>query len=226
MKNNHPSSVLFVGKAQCEHTARALAFCREHFASVEAALGKWGDPFPEAVRKWEGDYLISFLSRWVLPADLLRRARCAAINFHPAPPEYPGIGCYNYALYENAKTYGVTCHHMAARVDTGPVIAVKRFPLFPSDTVDSLFARTYDYLLTLFYEIAGLLVEGKTLPVSPEQWTRKPMTRRDLQALMRISPDMSREEVARRIRATASSAMKPWIELHGFIFEWKGETHG
>jgi methionyl-tRNA formyltransferase len=101
-------SLLFLGKANDSDCARALAFCQQNFAQLTYCLGKWGDPLSDDIRRWEGDYLISFLSRWVIPEDLLKRARRAAINFHPASPEYHGIGCNNFALYENAREYGVT----------------------------------------------------------------------------------------------------------------------
>ncbi len=104
-KNNF--SLLFLGKTDDPYCARALEFCQENFAQVSYSLGKWGDPLSDDIRRWEGDYIISFLSRWVVPEEILKHARKAAINFHPASPEYPGIGCNNFALYENAKEYGV-----------------------------------------------------------------------------------------------------------------------
>ena len=137
------TSILFLGKADDPDCARALAFCQEHFTDVTHCLGVWGDPLPEAARDWEGDYVISYLSRWVVPEFLLERARKASFNFHPASPDYPGIGCNNFALYEDAKEYGVTCHHMASKVDTGAIIAVKRFPVYPEDGVAELLERTY-----------------------------------------------------------------------------------
>ena len=153
-------SILFLGKADDPYCARALAFCQEHSTQVTFCLGNWGDPLPEKIHRWEGDYIISYLSRWVIPADLLVRARKAAINFHPASPEYPGIGCNNFALYENASEYGVTCHHMAPKVDTGGIIAVSRFPILASDGVSELLQRTYETQIALFLEIAALIVEG------------------------------------------------------------------
>ncbi len=137
-------SLLFLGKADDADCARALEFCQKNFAHVAFCLGKWGDPLPDEIRRWEGDTIISYLSRWVVPEELLNRAKKAAINFHPASPEYPGIGCNNFALYENAKEYGVTCHHMASKVDTGKIIAVKRFPVYPEDDVAALLKRTYE----------------------------------------------------------------------------------
>jgi methionyl-tRNA formyltransferase len=215
--------ILFLGKEEDDHVEKALQSCRLSFTDVTAHLGRWGDRLPEDIGRWEGDYIISYLSRWVVPDALLKKAKVAAINFHPAPPEYPGIGCNNFALYEEAEQYGVTCHHMASRVDTGAIIAVKRFPVFAADDVATVLSRTYDYQLVLFYEILGLILRGKELPVSEERWARKPFTREEFNDLMRITPDMSQEEIARRIRATTFGAWKPAVELHGFVFELKTE---
>jgi methionyl-tRNA formyltransferase len=186
-------SILFLGKKKDEHTEKALKFCQLNFSDVTAYLGKWGDPFPEDIGWWESEYIISYLSRWVIPEYLLQKAKVAAINFHPASPSYPGIGCNNFALYEEATEYGVTCHHMAARVDTGAIIAVKRFPVFPEDNVATLLLRTYDYQLVLFYEIISLILNGKELPITEEQWTRKPFSRKEFNALGRITSDMTKE---------------------------------
>jgi methionyl-tRNA formyltransferase len=218
--------LLFLGKKKDEHVEKALRFCQLNFTDVTAHLGKWGDPLPEDIGWWDGEYIISYLSRWVVPDYLLKKAKVAAINFHPAPAEYPGIGCNNFALYEEAKEYGVTCHHMASRVDTGAIIAVKRFPVFAADNVATLLSRTYEYQLVLFYEIVSLILKGKELPVSEERWTRKPFTRKEFNDLGRITPDMSQEEIAERIRATTFGVWKPAIELQGFVFELKTEQDG
>ncbi len=214
-------SLLFLGKADDPDCARALQFCQQAFDPVSYCLGKWGDPLPPEVQAWEGDYIVSYLSRWVVPEALLNRARKAAINFHPASPEYPGIGCNNFALYEDAKEYGVTCHHMAPRVDTGRIIAVRRFPVYPEDDVDALLKRTYENQIALFFEIAQLMAEGKDLPVSPEAWTRPPFTRKQFNELFRITPDMTTDEIARRVRAVSYGSYQPYVELAGFRFEYK-----
>ncbi len=214
-------SLLFLGKADDPDCARALQFCQSAFASVTHCLGKWGDPLPSDIQAWEGDYIISYLSRWVVPEALLSRARIAAINFHPASPEYPGIGCNNFALYEGAREYGVTCHHMAPKVDTGRIIAIRRFAVFPEDNVETLLKRTYENQIALFFEIAQLMAAGQALPVSEEKWTRPPFTRRQFNELFRVSPDMSRDEISRRVRAVSYGPYQPYVELEGFRFEYK-----
>ena len=214
-------SVLFLGKADDPDCARALDFCNGAFLPVLHFLGRWGDPVPAELRGWQGDYIISYLSRWVLPTDLLGRARKAAINFHPASPEYPGIGCTNFALYENAEEYGVTCHHMAGQVDTGQIIAVRRFPIFPEDDVAALLRRTYESQIALFLEIAKLMATGRELPASGEKWGRRPFTRQEFNELFKITPEMSRGEIARRVRAVSYGRFQPYIELEGYRFEYK-----
>jgi methionyl-tRNA formyltransferase len=221
MMRKRKCSVLFLGKKNDKHLEKALSFCHLNITDVTAHLGEWGDPLPERIEAWQGEYIISYLSRWVVTESLLNRARIAAINFHPASPDYPGIGCNNFALYEDAKEYGVTCHHMAPRVDTGAIIAVKRFPVYPTDNVASILTRTYDYQLTLFYDVMNLIIRDQELPVSEERWTRKPISRKEFDALMRLSPDMTKEEMTKRIRATTFGEWQPGIELHGFYFELK-----
>jgi len=217
--------LLFLGKKNDSHSQKALQFCMLNFTDVTSYLGKWGDPLPEDIGWWEGEYIVSYLSRWVIPSFLLEKAKIAAINFHPASPDYPGIGCNNFALYEGAREYGVTCHHMTPRIDTGDIIAVKRFPIFPTDNVSSLLLRTYDYQLTLFYDIMSLILEGKNLPLSGERWKRIPYSRKEFNELGKLTPNMSREEFARRIRATTYGEWKPFIELQGFVFELREQKN-
>ena len=188
---------------------------------MTACLGRWNEALPGKARNWSGDTIISYLSRWVVTDDLLKRAKMAAINFHPASPEYPGIGCNNFALYEDAKEYGATCHHMAPKVDTGAIIAVRRFPVYPEDNVETLLRRTYQNQMELFFEIVGLMTEGKDLPLSNEKWTRPPFTRIQFNELFRITPEMSRDEIARRVRAISYKHWQPYVEIEGYRFEYK-----
>lgn len=215
-------SVLFLGKSKDEHTQRALSFCQDNFASVEFHLGRFGQGrLPEDISWWSGDYIISYLSPWVVPDSLLKRAKQAALNFHPASPDYPGIGCNNFALYDGVNEYGATCHHMASQVDTGNIVAVKRFPVFKTDSVTSILSRTHDHQLSLFYDVMSLIVNGEKIPTSVERWTRKPFTRKELNELAQISADMTKDEITKRIRATTFDSWKPTIEIHGFVFELK-----
>jgi len=215
------NKILFIGKEKDNHCLKALEFCQNNFENVTAHLGKWGDNRPEEIDLWHGDYIISYLSRWIIPESLINNTKIAAINFHPATPDYPGYGCGSFALYDNVVEFGVTCHHMSVAVDTGNIIAVKKFPVYSNDNVDTLLSRTYDFQLVLFFEMLGLILNGELLPKSNEMWSRKPFTRKEFNKLTTITPDMPKEEIEKRIRATSYGIWQPTLELNGFTFELK-----
>jgi methionyl-tRNA formyltransferase len=172
---------------------------------------------------WEGDYIISYLSRWIVPQTLLERVKSSAINFHPASPDYLGVGCNNFALYNEEEFFGVTCHFMLPNVDSGKIIATKKFPIFGTDNVSTLLAKTYDHQLELFYVIMNKILNGEGLNPSGEKWGRGPYTRKELNKLPRIMPEMEEHEIKRRIRATEFGKWKPYLKIGDFIFEYKAE---
>lgn len=214
-------SILFLGKKNDAYTKKAYSHLVKLFSEVEIFLGDWGDPLPKEIKKWRGDYIISYLSRWILPNSIMKESRKAAINFHPASPEYPGIGCNNFALYEESETYGVTCHHMTESVDSGDIIAVTRFAIKESDTVDSLLKRTYTHQFNLFKKIIDYIKEDQILPSSKEKWSRKPFMRSEFNQLSIITSLMSEDEVRKRIRATSYKGWQPYLKIGNFIFEYK-----
>lgn len=205
----------------------ARRFLVAHGRDVTVCEGDRGAAVPPEFETWSGDDIVSFLSPWIVPAHVCRRARRAAINFHPGPPEYPGIGCYNFALYDGVSEYGVTCHHMAPRVDTGEIIQVQRFSVLPNESVETLKDRAMTCLLTVFYDVMTRLVGDGSVAVSSEQWGRAPYTRRELDALCRITADMPPQEIDRRVRATVfPGAPGPWIEIGSHRFEWRHGMQG
>lgn len=111
---------------------------------------------------------------------------------------------------------------MEPSVDTGEIIAVKRFSVYDSDTVVSLHQRTYAYLLSLFYDVVSGLLDHQSLSASQDRWGRKPTTRKDLLKLQRIALDMGQEEIRLRVRATHFPGQPlPYVEVEGLRFELK-----
>ena len=163
--------------------------------------GKPGDAPPATFSLPSYSMMLSFLSPWIVPAEVLTKSPLS-LNFHPGSCDYPGIGCYNFALYEEATQFGAVCHHMLPKIDSGEIVSETLFPVLPEDRVETLKLRTMVAMLALFQEVISLLAQEKTLPRSPRQWTRKAFTRKELDALCEITPDMTRDEVNRRIRAT------------------------
>ncbi len=216
--------VLFLRKKDNEYAQRAEDFIRTNFKQPLIFSGSRKDKLPEEVLNWKGDLMISFISSWIYPKTLLENAAMAAINFHPGSPEYPGTGCTNFAVYEGAKEYGITCHHMKAAVDSGNIILVKRFAIGETDTVYQITQKCYQLIEESFYEIMNGLLQGKPLPATGEQWKRKPFTRKQLDDLCHIRPDMSEEEIDKRIKATTYKTPWAFTKINGHIFKLENKA--
>ena len=90
------------------YSEQVEAYCQQNFGSLTIHRGGRSEPFPESAYDWSGDLIISYVSRWIIPESVLNQAQLAAINFHPGSPDYPGTGCINFALYDEAKAFGAT----------------------------------------------------------------------------------------------------------------------
>ena len=199
MSSNH--SILFIGKRGNHNCEQAEHYIKRHFKNYRSLMLSRGDKISEADENWSGDYIISYLSPAILSKRLLNNVGVAALNFHPGPPEYPGIGCTNFAVYDEVREYGVTCHHMKETVDTGDIVFVERFKVYETDDVYAITNRCYAHLQSLFYTVIDLIINENKMPVSKEKWTRKPYTRIELNNLAKVSLDMSPEEIKRRLKA-------------------------
>lgn len=199
-----------------------VEYVKNRFSNVDIYMGNVSDPIPENLFEKYYDIIISYLSPWIVPEKILKKTKLWNINFHPAPPEYPGIGCFNFAIYNNEKQYGVTSHLMEKKVDTGSIIGVKRFPLLESDTVYTLSIKTYGYLFCLFVDVTDYIVLKNNIPFCDENWTRVPYTRKELEELCKIDLSMKKSEIIRRVKATSFPDMPgAYIELFGHKFEHK-----
>lgn len=222
------SRVLFLGKEDDLGCKQALEYLHTKTDDIVSVLGTWDEPLPShrraEVMEWRGDLLISYLCRWIIPQSVSENASRFAINFHPGSPEYPGAGCNNFALYEDSPTYGPTCHHIVPVVDSGPIIATRTFPVDAKDSVATLLQRTYDEMYEMYTEVIDGIFDHGTVPDPALTWTGRTNSRKGLRDLMAIEPDMSAEEVAKRIRATSFGQWQPSITLHGHRFIYEPES--
>lgn len=146
--------------------------------------------------------LISFGSGVIVPAAILARATAGAYNFHPGPPEYPGIFPSVFALYDGATRFGVTLHEMATRVDSGPIVAVDDFDIAPDWDRLALDTKCFTALMALLERTSPQLADLQTpLPRMTRDWRGLKRTRKDFDTLCRMPEDVTAEEFARRYRA-------------------------
>lgn len=206
--------LLFLRRDDCYHSDRAEAYLRQLFDVSVVRSRRIGDKLPDDVRDQQFDALFAFRAHIIVPGWLIKRTKIC-LNFHPGPPERPGIGCVNFALYEGDHTYGSTCHHIVEEIDAGAIVNVKRFPIDDNDTIASLLARSYDYLLCQLYDVAPVVASGADPGISGDEWPRKATTKKDLDRLMQLSLDASPEEIARVVRATSFGTFGPQVTIDG-----------
>lgn len=181
---------------------KAILYLETHFSKVDIFTGKVGDSFPIAAKRQKANICISYLSPWIIPEEVLRHIKKFAINFHPGLPSYRGIGCTNFAIYNEEKTFGVTAHLMEPQVDSGRIINVMRFPVFKDDTLWSMTNKCYVFTLFQFYYIFDYYLLNGKLPRCNEPWSRKLYTRKELNELCKLKTTMSKDEIKKRIKAT------------------------
>ncbi len=165
--------------------------------------GDIGDSLEDELHWYQPDYVISFVSPWIIPQSILHSARKAAINFHPGSPDYPGMGCFHFALYENCQKYGVTVHHMKEKIHAGDIVMTSYFDISPFETVETLRLKSMNHMLTCLENTLSLIVADAPLPASDEVWKRKPLTRKQMEELFEINPlKHDKNEIEKRIKAS------------------------
>lgn len=225
---NKPTCVLL--STANESLARpAELFARECFDVRFESRHGWQnnritDDLQTALEDGDIDYLFSFLSPVIIPRYMLEKVRKQCLNIHPAPPEYPGVGGPSRAIYDEGGTYGVTAHLMEEKVDTGKIIAVRRFGIFPHDTCETLDIRARMNALGLFQEMMERCLKEE-LRDCGEQWSGVCMSRKQFDDWMTLPLDASRDETLRKARALKHSHYPgPFIEFNGLKFAHQPNT--
>ena len=76
-------------------------------------------------------------------------------------------------------------------------------------------------MLSLFFEILDYIIKSNKLPECNEKWTKAPFTRKQLEELCVIIPNMSEKEVKRGIKATQFPGIpRAYIKLYIYKFEY------
>jgi len=178
------------------------------------------DKFPSLKNK-KIDILISYLSPKIVPYSILRKVKYLKINFHPGPPKYPGLGCFNFALLNKDRIYSVTAHEMSKKVDTGKIYKIKSFKIDCSYDVKKIMKKSYDAMFELFKEIFTEFKISKNLIYSNIKWKRKPYDRSDFEKIFHIKNIKNKKHLENIIRATYLKGYPgPYIKKYGKKFEY------
>jgi len=144
------------------------------------------------------DVVVSFLFWKLIREPLISLGRIGCLNFHPAPlPDWRGVGGYNLAVLEGLAEWGVSCHFVDERFDTGDIVAVDRFPIDPAgETAYSLDVKSQERLAVLFEHVMGRTLNGEELPREP-QGDGRYVTREEFDRLRVVRPGGDLERAVR-----------------------------
>ena len=216
--------VLLFCKKNCPYSERAINYLKTFNVELKVVFSTYrNEEIPSNIFSWRGEYILSFQNYFIIPHRLLLRSNLA-INFHPGPPEYPGSGMVNWALYDQRKSYGVTAHIMNDKVDNGKILKVKRFNICKDETINSLLTKSQDYSYCLFEEIVNYIL-SKENPIyedklyqSNEVWESKVNQINQINQMSLITFDIESEELEKRIRAFHTPAFPISLKFKGKKF--------
>ena len=212
------NSVLFIGRKSCLYTKKLKYFLSKRSIKFKFIESKTKKSKLNINKKNKFDYIFCFRSFYILKKKHLNMAKKGAINFHPGTPRYRGIGCINFALMENSKNYGSTCHLMNEKVDNGNILDVKFFNLKKIKNLSDAIKKThhvmflqakfiFTYLLKNNGDFNFLIKKNKNL-----KWSKKKYTQRDLENLYKINLNKSKKIIQNQIKSTYLENFQPYIE--------------
>jgi methionyl-tRNA formyltransferase len=145
------------------------------------------------------DVVVSFLFWNLIREPLISLGSVGCLNFHPAPlPDYRGVGGYNVAILEGLREWGVSCHFVDERFDTGDVVEVERFEIDPeAETAFSLDLKSQEHLVGLFERVMQSALDGGPLPREPQGEGRY-LSRAEFDELRLVRPG---DDLSRKLRA-------------------------
>ena len=170
------------------------------------------------------DLLISFLSPYVVPAQLLDQVKGRAYNIHPATPRFPGRDPYHFAYFEGEDQAGATLHRMSSRVDAGAILDVLTKPVDRALGIQHFIQESVALCLALLLRAVPALAGGQEPPaLAGQEWRESARrTRKDFQSLCLVSVDTPAELLERVIGAAhVPGYQNVHLVLHGRKFAYQ-----
>jgi methionyl-tRNA formyltransferase len=181
-------------------------FCKERDLPVLASL-------EEYLETADVDIAISVQYHEILKKCHIAHAKLV-VNLHMAPlPEYRGCNQFSFAILDGASTFGTTIHLLEEGIDSGAILAERRFAVKPNVWVEDLYRETFDESVLLFRESLPSLVSGDICPIAQEALLEARGTqfhlRREIEDIKKLDLSWSKEKLERHIRATYMPGFSP-----------------
>jgi len=171
--------------------------------------------FVSYLRSLAPDVFVVWSYSMMIPQAVLDIPPLGTVNVHTGLlPEYRGGHVLQWALLNGERETGVTLHYMDAGVDTGPVIAERRFPIAAEDDALSVKEALKATGSALLREWWPRIANG-TAPRTPQDESRARHWRLRTPEEGRIDLTRPAAEICRLVRALNSNDPGAYIEVGG-----------
>ena len=169
------------------------------------------------------DYLISFLNSMYIDKSVRKKIKINSFNFHPGPPEYPGFGCYNFALLDKVNLYGSTIHIMNDKFDSGKIVNVKKFKFsYKKFNLEKLIRKTHENIIKQAKDFINDIQNNKLKIRSNLKWKKKAYTKKEFENARKINLKDSKKIILNKIKAFSYKNYESvYLNFKGLKFELK-----
>lgn len=160
------------------------------------------------------DFILSVQYHEILKPKHIHHAKTLAINLHMAPlPEYRGCNQFSFAILNNEKEFGTTLHQLEEGIDSGAILAEKRFPIPENCFVQELYNLCFEASKSLFEESIAAILFGRFTPIAQQHLIAERGTqihyRNEIKTIKQIELAWPEEKINRHIRATWFPPFEP-----------------
>ena len=169
------------------------------------------------------NFLISFLNSMYINKSVRKKIKINSFNFHPGPPEYPGFGCYNFALLDKVNYYGSTVHMINDKFDNGKIINVNIFKiLYKKINLEKLISETHENIIKQAKDFINIILNKKLKIESNFKWKKKAYTKKEFEIAREIKLNDSKGNVLNKIKAFSYKNYESvYLNFKGLKFELK-----
>jgi methionyl-tRNA formyltransferase len=123
------------------------------------------EEFLAKLRELKPDVIVVMAYGQILPASLLEIPAHGCVNIHTSIlPKYRGAAPIQWAILKGDSETGVTLMKMDAGMDTGPIIAIARTPISPTDDAQTIHDRLGEIGAQLLVEKLPAYLNGSLQP--------------------------------------------------------------
>lgn len=122
------------------------------------------------IRDLQPDIIISAFFNRILKHNIIKIPRLGILNIHPGwLPDYKGVMNYFWVLKNNDGAAGVTLHWINEGIDTGAIIARRRFTVWHDTTQHQVLIKAAVIGGRMAVSAARKLARGEKLPVTLQE---------------------------------------------------------